>query len=209
MNKSKLLLLGIIALVVMVVGMIAFRLGKHSNNHLIKSSPEKSALVSLPPASPTSTATENSKEQTGQGKIKIKTPIFFIKSNPTSLTLKPIICEITGDEVDYHILALKRLFAGPPPETGLQSVFNKDTKVLGFTLKDKLAVVNLNQKIKEINVGASGEALVIASIVNTLTKFPDVDQVKIQVEGEYIETLAGHVELMDNKFSYDGTEVEN
>ncbi len=208
MNKNKLWMLLIVAGVLLLIGIIAFRLGKQSASRLNTSAPQQSPVTVLPSDSPELSATLPVVEPTISATGKLTAKIYFIKSNPTNLVLKPILTEINGTG-DPHVLALEKLFTTLPDESGLQQVFNKETKVLGFNLKDKLAVVNFNHKLQELNVGASGEALVIAAIVNTLTKFSDVEKVKFQVEGEYIETLAGHVELMDNVFTYDSTMVEN
>ena len=81
------------------------------------------------------------------------------------------------------------------------SVFPKGAKVLGVHVENGLAVVDLNRKAAEMNVGSEGELLAVLSIVNTLTKLPDVYRVKITVEGEEVESLAGHVDLTQT-FSY-------
>ena len=57
------------------------------------------------------------------------------------------------------------------------------------------AVVDFSSDITRMNVGAAVEALVVASIVNTLTEFPGVGRVQLLVEGEQVETLAGHVDV--------------
>lgn len=119
--------------------------------------------------------------------------IFFVETTPTAFSLKPVLCSLPG-KGDRHVRALEVLFAGPPSNAGLQGFFSKGTRVLGFTLKNGLATVNLNQEATRINVGSQGEALAIASIVNTLTKFPDVYRVQLLIEGKEVESLAGHVD---------------
>jgi spore germination protein GerM len=132
--------------------------------------------------------------------------LFFMKASPTSFYLKPLLVKVPGKE-DKHIEALEALFAGPPEGLGLINIFPVGTGVRNFTLKDGAAVIDLNQRAARLNVGSQGEALAVASIVDTLTKFPDVYQVKILIEGKEVESLAGHVDLT-GAFYYDEQSVE-
>lgn len=132
--------------------------------------------------------------------------VFFVETTPTAFSLKPVLCSLPG-KGDRHLRALQVLFAGPPPNTGLQGLFPRDTRVLSLSIKNGLAIVNLNQQAGRINVGSQGEALAIASIVNTLTKFPDVYRVKLLIEGKEVESLAGHVDTTGT-FSYNDQMVD-
>ncbi len=136
---------------------------------------------------------------------KEKIAVFFIKSTPTNFYLKPVLVEIGRDQ-DKYLQALKALFADPPAGSNLTPVFVPETKVLDFKLKNGLAIVNLNRYATQLNVGAQGEYLAVASIVNTLTKLPDVYRVKIRIDGKEVESLAGHVDLT-GVFEYDNRVV--
>ncbi|MGE5605868.1 MAG: GerMN domain-containing protein [Bacteroidota bacterium] len=131
--------------------------------------------------------------------------VFFIQSTPTNFYLKPVIIKINR-EGDRHQKALEALFSGPPVGSNLTPVFVPETKVLDFKLNNGLAIVNLNRYATQLNVGAQGEYLAIASIVNTLTKFPDIYRVKIRIEGKEVDSLAGHVDLTAT-FEYDNRVV--
>jgi germination protein M len=120
--------------------------------------------------------------------------LFFLKSAPANSYLKPVLYKVTNSG-DQHVQALEALFAGPPKQSKLLPIFPKETKVLGFSLKNGIAYVNLNRNATQLNVGSSVEVLAVASIVNTLTKFPDVFRVKLLIEGKEIESLAGHVDV--------------
>jgi spore germination protein GerM len=134
-----------------------------------------------------------------------KVAVFFIKSTPTNLYLKPVLIPV-GREKDQHLQALKALFNGPPSNSELTPVFVPETQVLDFKLENGLATVNLNRYATQLNVGAQGEYLAVASIVNTLAKLPDVYRVKILIEGKEVESLAGHVDLT-GVFEYDNRVV--
>jgi spore germination protein GerM len=134
-----------------------------------------------------------------------KIAVFFVKSTPTNFYLKPILVSVGQDE-DQHLQALKALFIGPPDGSELTPVFDPETKVLDFKLENGLATVNLNRYATQLNVGAQGEYLAVASIVNTLAKLPDIYRVKILIEGKEVESLAGHVDLT-GVFEYDNRVV--
>lgn len=136
---------------------------------------------------------------------KEEVAVFFIKSTSTNFFLKPVFVKIDR-EGDKHLQALEALFAGPPPGSDLTAVFVPETKALDFKLNNGLAVVNLNRAATQLNVGAQGEALAVAAIVNTLTKLPDVYRVKILIEGKEVDSLAGHVDLT-GIFEYDNRVV--
>lgn len=125
--------------------------------------------------------------------------LFFIKSTSREFKLVPMLVPIKGAG-ERHIQAIEALLAGPSRDD-LQPVFPQGTKVLGFELKNGRAEVNLNREATRLNVGSSGEALAVAALVNTLTKFPDVYRVRILIEGEVVESLAGHIDLT-GEFSY-------
>lgn len=123
-----------------------------------------------------------------------QTVLFFARTTPANLYLKPVLSKVkpTGDK---HLRALEALLAGPPKNSGLLSLFPKGTRILGININNGIATINLNSPATQLNLGSPGEAMAVASIVNTLTKFPDVFRVKILVEGKEVESLAGHVDL--------------
>ena len=131
--------------------------------------------------------------------------VFFIQSTPTNFYLKPVIVKVNREK-DKHLQVLEALFSGPPEGSNLNPVFPPETEVLDFKLDNGLAIVNLNRYASQLNVGAQGEYLAVASIVNTLTKLPDVYRVKIQIEGKEVDSLAGHVDLTAT-FEYDNRVV--
>ena len=70
------------------------------------------------------------------------------------------------------------------------------TKLLDIDIAKGLARVNLSSEFRDNHWGgSSGEILTVYSLVNTLTQFSTVENVEILVEGEKIETLAGHMDL--------------
>ena len=131
--------------------------------------------------------------------------LFFIKSTPTDFYLKPVIQKVKGTK-DPHQLAIEALLVGPEPGQKVRGIFPKGSKMLGLSINNGTATLNLNRQTTRLNVGAAGESLAVAALVNTLTKFPDVYRVKLLIEGEEVESLAGHVDLTKT-FDYNGQVV--
>jgi spore germination protein GerM len=62
-------------------------------------------------------------------------------------------------------------------------------------VKDGLATVDFTKELTTRFVGGStGEEMLVGSLVNTLTEFPEVTSVLILVEGKEIDTISGHLD---------------
>lgn len=120
--------------------------------------------------------------------------LYFIVAEATEFVLVPEERTIPSD-ADAMEAALRELVAGPRVTAGAQAVFPPGTEVRGVRLDGTTAVADFSNEITRMNVGSSVEALAVASIVNTLTEFPQVQWVRILVDGQEVETLAGHVDI--------------
>ncbi|HBT19974.1 MAG TPA: hypothetical protein DEA47_01180 [Peptococcaceae bacterium] len=118
---------------------------------------------------------------------KEKITIYYIKSTQNDFVLIP---EVITIEPEPNMLkaALEKLIQDK------RNPFPKDTRVIDVTVKDFIAYPNFSREITKLSVGSRGEELAVASIANTLIKFPGVEKVQILVEGQTVETLAGHVD---------------
>lgn len=101
---------------------------------------------------------------------------------------------VVGPE-DIYLETLQALIEGPQ-EDRYRATIPGETRVESFTLANNRAEVSFNQAFREEHWGGStGERITVYSIVNTLTQFSEIDEVKILVSGEELETLAGHMDL--------------
>ncbi|NPV74353.1 MAG: spore gernimation protein [Pelotomaculum sp.] len=106
--------------------------------------------------------------------------------------------------------ALEELINTAPSTPGAVRVLPPATKIRGISIKDGLATVDFSRDVLRANTGASGEALGIQSIVNTLTEFPEVQKVSFLVEGRLDQEAMdwwGHVGLYGQPFSRDVSKV--
>jgi len=90
---------------------------------------------------------------------------------------------------------VKELIAGPKTKGFLKTI-PEGTQLIDISLENGLCRVDLSKEFKENHWGgSSGEILTVYSLVDTLTQFTTIDQVEILVEGQKVETLAGHMDL--------------
>jgi hypothetical protein len=89
---------------------------------------------------------------------------------------------------------MTELLAGPQSGT-LSRVIPSNVTLLDASVVDGIAYVDFSGELAQINVGAEVENVLVTSIVWTLVQLNDVDAVQILVEGEVIESLAGHVTI--------------
>lgn len=83
-----------------------------------------------------------------------------------------------------------------PYEENLTTIFPRNANIRSVTVEGGLATVDLDGSIiKNMVGGSTGEEFLVGSIVDTLTNFPEVTQVKFLVDGKEIETLSGHMDL--------------
>lgn len=107
--------------------------------------------------------------------------------------------------------ALEELISGTPLTPGAGRVLPANTQVRGIRIDENgLATVDFSPEVLTANVGSAGEALGIASIVNTLTEFPTIKKVSFTVNGQVDERTQdwwGHVGLYGQPFSRDLSKV--
>ena len=108
---------------------------------------------------------------------------------------------------DKGLNALTMLITGqlPPFDGDHQTLWKSGSKVIGISREGGVATVDLS--LGRFDVGAEAEQRAIDQIIWTLTaNDPGVTSVKFTVDGQSVETLAGHVDATETfvpGFSYD------
>jgi len=138
--------------------------------------------------------------------------ILYFSSNNEEYLVPEVRQIILRGHIEGQILeVIKELIKGSTVlqtnnGKGLINVIPDGVRVNGARLEeDGTLFVDFSKELKERHPGGSwAEMLTIYSIVDTIIKnFPDIKRVKILVEGEEIETLAGHIDtrlpLTENK----------
>jgi hypothetical protein len=124
--------------------------------------------------------------------------VYFPLSLVTDVYLLPVeyIVPATTDPARE---AIEAFIAGLPDyiakASGMMVVsLPKQTEVLDITVEHGVCTVDFSGDIRGVSVGAAGEMALLYAMVETLCQFDHIDSVRILIDGEAAETLAGHVD---------------
>jgi germination protein M len=96
--------------------------------------------------------------------------------------------------------AVETLLAGPSEteqDYGLTTSVPQGTELLGLTIEDAIAHVDLTSEFEE-GGGSLSMQMRLAQVVHTLTQFPTVKGVAFSLDGEPIEVLGGEGLVIDH-----------
>lgn len=136
---------------------------------------------------------------------KLSLTVYYVKLTENDTYLVREVHQVPQAQ-DAVKAALEELINTNPVVSGAARVLPQATKINSINIKDGLATVDFSRDVLLANVGASGEAMGIQSIVNTLTEFPEIKKVSFTVEGKVDERTMdwwGHVGLYEQPFSGD------
>jgi len=147
---------------------------------------------------PSATTDPHSEDQHLQEQILVH--IYFADRNANHLQAEERILASVTNTVEKGRLIVKALIKGP--KSDLTRTIPPGTQLNAFYLgQGGRAYVDLSEN--EINNGPGGcktELLTVYSIVNSLIlNVPEIESVKILVNGRETPTLAGHI---DNRYSF-------
>lgn len=113
------------------------------------------------------------------------------------LRLKSGLLAINAAEV------LEKLLQGPPLASDFLPCFPAGTRVHAVEVEHGIATVNLSRHVRAVS-GSQGEKAAVYSIVCSLLSLEGIKGVKILIEGEAARTLAGHVDISEVFFGFNG-----
>jgi len=146
--------------------------------------------------SPAQTAQTKDTEKPLQEKPKeMQVNVYYPRNDGTGLIA--VSRKVNTEKDDKYTAAMKSLLTGTK-EKGQTNVIPKKAKLRSVTVKDGVATVDFSKELEQnFSGGSTGEEMLIGSIVNTLTDFPEVEKVQILIEGASVETLSGHMDLSE------------
>jgi len=128
---------------------------------------------------------------------KEKVPIYWLSAtDPEQLAPVETPLALGSDPVERARVALESLITGAP--TPEQRPLPLDTSLLAFyLLDDGTAVADFSEELsKELPSGIATEQLALDAITRTLhAAVPQAHRLHILIDGQEVETLAGHVDL--------------
>ena len=139
-----------------------------------------------------SSSSSSSSSQSGSKAQLVNIKVYYPDENATGLVA---VEKSIKDTDNKYQAAVEALMAGTEKK-GLANVFPKKAKLLQVTISGKVAKVDFSRELQKNFVGGStGEEMLVGSVVNTLTEFPEIQKVQILVDGQEVETLSGHMDL--------------
>ncbi len=116
-----------------------------------------------------------------------KVTVFFQSTSPSDYDYLVPVTRITSSETVTLETALNELLNGPKELSNVYTDIPQGTKLLGVQMKDGVTYINFSKEFEALGNSKESEALVFKAIIFTAKQFPDVDQVKILVEGDDYE----------------------
>lgn len=139
-----------------------------------------------------SSSSSSSSSQSGSKAQLVNIKVYYPDENATGLVA---VEKSIKDTDNKYQAAVEALMAGTEKK-GLANVFPKKAKLLQVTVSGKVAKVDFSRELqKNFAGGSTGEEMLVGSVVNTLTEFPEIQKVQILVDGQEVETLSGHMDL--------------
>ncbi len=106
--------------------------------------------------------------------------------------------DASRDAVFMGKAIVRELIAGPQRGSGLVATLPPGASLRGLSVQDGVAIADFNVNLKRRHPGGSaGEIMTVYSIVTSLAQVPGVQRVQILIEGQRVETLAGHLDLSE------------
>jgi germination protein M len=128
---------------------------------------------------------DNTKPTTPASAVKVT--LYFPTSDAEGLV--PVERTLTTTP-ENAIAAIFKEFANPP--AGLVAPLPKGTELLNSKIKEGTVTLNLSKNFKNnFEGGATGEQMVLYSIVNSLTSLPEIKSVEFLLEGQQTVAILG------------------
>jgi germination protein M len=154
-----------------------------------------------PPASPAATARPTPRPTAAPTGTSIVRAYFVMGSFTGNEGLVPVLREVPQTKA-VATAAMRALLKGPnDAETAgrpaMYTAIPDGTTLLGLSIKDRVATVNLSQEFE--SGGGSASALArLAQVTYTLTQFPTVDEVLFQLDGEPVTVFGAEGVVLDH-----------
>ncbi len=195
MNKPNLKKMLVLALTGVMLVMSAGCDSKTDNGKPAPSATESTSKPSKDntdkPAAPA--ASDSSSKKQEQAKT-LSIEVYYPDDN--GMKLVPVKREIEVNPYKDKYTAAVEMQMRAPKEKNLTDVFPQGVKLLSVKVEGETAIVDFEGRLSKGFVGGStGEEMLVGSVVNTLTNYPEIKEVRFMLDGKPIETIAGHMDL--------------
>ncbi|MGL5243580.1 MAG: GerMN domain-containing protein [Sarcina sp.] len=125
---------------------------------------------------------------------EIEAKLYFDGTNDEK---NPQIAEqtlyINGEELIGQYL-MQALIQGPDIKGSAKAILPKNTKLISFTIKDDVAIINLS-KDAIVPMNVAKEKACLESILYTISQLSSVNKINIIVENQMIDSLGGNFDI--------------
>ena len=102
---------------------------------------------------------------------------------------------VSLDGQEKYTAAMESLLEGTN-EKGQTNIIPKQAKLRSVKVENGTASVDFTgDLVKNFVGGSTGETMLVGSVVDTMTEFPEVKRVQILIDGKKVESLSGHMDL--------------
>ncbi|MEW6078608.1 MAG: GerMN domain-containing protein [Thermodesulfobacteriota bacterium] len=152
-------------------------------------------LMMVVPGKPTLPASRPAREKNRHGKIDVY--LYFGLSADTLLVAEKQVINGAADPATFSKNIIDALIAGPVDKNLVRTMPEGTVCRAIYLTEDSTAYVDFSASIRDkLPGGSESELLAIYSIVNSLILNVDqVKKVKILIEGNEVNTMAGHIDL--------------
>ena len=165
-------------------------------------------VTSTTGASPTTEATTTTTAAPGTMGVKV---YFMLEGGGSDYRPGPFLVSVYREVPQTQQVAtaaVQALIAGPTADEkasvpALSSAVPADTMLLGITITDGLAHVDLSSEF-ESGGGTFSMAARLAQVVFTLTQFPTVQEVEFRLDGEPVTIFSGEGIIMEGPVGREG-----
>lgn len=182
---------------VLLLGLSLFGCNQATKKSLAKSKSKSatSANTSSSNAPPSVKKAKTSNNNSATDTIpanQVEVVLYFSDEQAQNLTGEKRLVSITDGLARETI---NQLIKGPAKE-GSNATIPAGTRLLDISVRDNVATVDFSKELIDNHTGGSaGEQMTVYSVVNTLTEFSTITKVLFLVEGQKVDTLAGHMDI--------------
>jgi germination protein M len=141
-------------------------------------------------------------EMSGDSDVQgAKVTVFFQSVSPSQYEYLIPITRITSSPVVTLETAIEELLAGPKEVTNMNIDIPQGTKLLGILMDEGITYINFSKEFSALTQSDESERMVFKAIQMTARQFPEVNEVKILVDGrEYPGDISMDTPVFANEF---------
>ena len=201
------IIIGVILIIIITLFASGCSLDSSTGNSNIQETSEDTSIAAESTSNAESSSTEDSStnqetsatseetENNNSSNEEVTINVYYADQNGEYLIGEARILSGSSKYVDAISEMMKE-----PIDSSLVKLIPESTKINSVTVKDGMAKVDLSKNfVDDRFVSDSMDILLIYSIVNTLTEFPDVNSVEFYIDGTKLDLL-GQLDIQDPLF---------